>query len=131
MERSILRQRLDQISIIHLTCKLTLYEEPYYAPYDIDTWRRACSVLVSFGGLQELTIRLLGGLGDWTEPCEELTGPLIKIEVAERFDLLPCSEEGCEKFVGGRRFPSRVLPQPCLPLPSPELVNGEKPNMVL
>ncbi|KAF7884784.1 hypothetical protein EAF00_010602 [Botryotinia globosa] len=30
-----------------------------------------------WGGLQELTIRLLGGLGDWTEPYEELTAPLL------------------------------------------------------
>ncbi|TGO55962.1 hypothetical protein BCON_0084g00300 [Botryotinia convoluta] len=132
MERSILRQRLNQTSILYLTCKLTLHEEPYFAPYDIGTWRRACSVLVGLTGLQELTIRLLGGLGDWIEPYEELTGPLMEIKVAKRFDLLlPCSEKGCENFVRGKRFPFRVLSKPCLPLPSPELVNGEKPNMEL
>lgn len=77
MQRLILRQRLNQICILYLTCKLALHKDSHFAPYDVGTWRRVYSVYMSLTGLQERTIRLLGGLGYWTEPCEESTGPLI------------------------------------------------------
>ncbi|PSS18375.1 hypothetical protein M430DRAFT_58556 [Amorphotheca resinae ATCC 22711] len=118
LQRSVLPQRLNQIRVLNLTYSYAMVISASPLIYEINEWREACDVLMSFAGLQELTVHFkksrkdswpgADGKSQWGPLLEALT----QINTAKKkFDVfLPWTEDECAEAAKEGGYPFRLMP---------------------
>jgi hypothetical protein len=115
LRQSVLPQRLKQIRLVNFIWNFT-YSLAAPAPYDLATWCKACNILASFSGLQELSVHLTGTFFEFgahrKEEWEPLLDALRVIKATKKFDvLMPWSEDVCAEVAKEGGYPFRLAPR--------------------
>jgi hypothetical protein len=117
LQRSVLLKRLNQIRVLNLTWDYALIISASPIWYDLDSWHEACEVLMSFAGLQELTVHFTNWRknswpgADWKVLWGPLLEALMRIKTAKKFDVfLPWSEDECAEAAKDGGYLFRLMP---------------------
>lgn len=123
LQQSLLPRRLNQIRVLNFSWNFYSLSDNNDDVYSFAAWTKACDILASFTGLQELTLHLTcfpyTRTKNRTEIWKPLLEPLMHVRATKKFDIfLPWSEDECTEAARKKRYPFSLATKAAI-IPSP------------